>query len=130
MKASWIREIYRIRDYVVAGIFVAFVDGGLFLLLVQEFGPFRSSLISGAVALIVGWSLSSRFVFRDQNSNSRSAAEYALLGGTNYLLGNGILAGLLLLHVNRMLAKLLSMLFVSLLSFLVQRWYIFAKKRP
>ena len=114
----------------VAGIFVAFVDGGLFLLLVQKFGPFRSSLISGAVALTVGWILSSRFVFRDRNSNSRSAAEYALLGGINYVLGNGILAGLLVLHVNRLLAKLLSMLFVSLLSFLVQRWYIFAKKRP
>lgn len=119
----------RARDFLLAGILVAFIDATLFLLLMKIFGAIEASLISGACALTVGWFTSSLFVFRDREKATNSGIRFASLGTANYLLGNTLLAAQLSMHLNEVLAKFLSMITVTAVSFLVQRKFVFPVKK-
>ena len=113
--------------FAFSGTLVALCDGFSYLILSLSLKPLLASLISGVIALAIGWNLSSKWVFGTTSRNPNSRKNYLFLGLTNYLCGNIALELFLRLNLGPKLAKGISMITVASISFIVQKSIIFRK---
>lgn len=120
-------ELPVLMRFAFSGTFVALCDGFSYLILSISLKPLLASLVSGVIALVIGWQLTSKWVFGKTLVKANSKKNYLFLGFTNYLCGNIALETLLKINLGPILAKGISMMAVATISFTVQKLIIFRK---
>ncbi len=129
--------IYRdIVKFAAASLTGFAADYGVYSLMVAATGGLGSAvsiplsnITARVVSSTVNYTLNRRFVFRSKDSVAKTAAQYFLLAAC-ILAGNTMLLSFLVsnLGVNEYAAKLLAEITFFTLSWLVQKFLIFAKK--
>lgn len=133
-----IKDSYRIYKEILkysASSFICFlVDYGLYgllsALLHSATGLMAANIIARLTSAALNFTINRKLVFRSSASLWKSAAKYFALAAF-ILAGNTLVLSLLVQQagMNRYLAKLLTEISFFLISWLVQRFFIFQKKR-
>jgi glycosyltransferase involved in cell wall biosynthesis len=129
------REILKFAASSLVGFLVDYTAYSLFVWLLGGLGNAVSVPVSNVAARIisasVNFTINKKFVFKSSGSTVRSAVMYFLLASF-ILAGNTLLLGFLVeyLGVNKYAGKLITEIIFFTLSWLVQKFLIFRRKKP
>ncbi len=128
----FLREILKFSGTSIISFFIDYGFYSLFTLLTAGLGTASipvSNISARVISAGVNFTLNRKFVFRSRKNLLRSALEYFLLAAV-ILAGNTLVLYLLsdMLGMNRYIAKLITEIFFFLVSWIVQRLFVFRSR--
>lgn len=129
------REILKFAASSFVGFIVDYTSYSLLVLLLGGLGNAVSvpvsNIIARAVSSTVNFSINKRIVFRNRGNTLKFAAQYFLLAAC-ILAGNTLLLSFLVqgLGINKFVGKIVTEITFFTLSWTVQKFVIFRKKKP